>query len=227
MKKHIILVQLLLICGICNSQNLIPNGDFEQHTGCPGNLSQLSDANYWIQPSTGTADYFNQCANNPISNVPITEFGFQIAHSGGAFAGIRTWTTGGINYREYIETPFSSIAGSSLVANECYHFQMYVNLCNHCKYNSNDIGVYFSDTLISGVGNWNVLPYVPQLYNNTSYADTLNWMLISGNYTAHGGESYLIIGNFKSDVLTDTTIGNPAGNENMAYFYFDDVSLVP
>jgi hypothetical protein len=144
-----------------------------------------------------------------------------------AYSGLITWGSGGgPSYREYIETPFSSTVDSSLIANKRYHFEMYINLCNASKYNSYDIGAYFSDTLISGINNWTPLPLVPQINNTISnIPDTLNWTLISGDYTAHGGERYLIIGNFKNNSLTNNSTYNASANEDRVYFYMDDVSL--
>lgn len=55
--------------------------------------------------------------------------------------------------------------------------------------------------------------------------DTLNWTLVSGDYTAMGGESYIIIGNFKDGPSTDTTIYNYSSNTDFAYVFVDDVSL--
>ena len=37
----------------------------------------------------------------------------------------------------------------------------------------------------------------------------------------------MIIGNFKNDISTDTTLTNPTANETMVYLYIDDVSLTP
>jgi len=184
-EKKLLTLISFMIYGVCNAQNLIPNGDFELRTGCPSNLGQLSTTMFWLQPTTGTSDYFDSCATSWISGVPHTEFGYQPAHSGGGYGGIRTYVMGGGNYREYLETPFYSNVATTLVNGQCYHFQMYVNLCNHCKFNSSEIGVYFSDVLISGVPNWFNLPYVPQITNPIgSLADTLNWMLVSGDYVA-------------------------------------------
>ena len=46
----------------------------------------------------------------------------------------------------------------------------------------------------------------------------------SGQYTAFGGEQYILIGNFFSDAFTNKLTKN--GNLNAAYYYIDDVSVV-
>jgi hypothetical protein len=159
-------------------------------------------------------------------DVPYTAFGFQQAHSGVAFSGIFLWSpyisAQLNNVREYIETSLTS----TLSANSSYHFEMYVNLGNSCKYSTNEIGVYFSDTAVTGINNFHPLPFIPQINNSTgNIFDTLNWTLVSGNYTAVGGENYLIIGNFKNDSNTTAIIVNNTGSKSYVYCFIDDVSL--
>jgi len=233
--KKILTTFLLATCGISYGQNLIPNGDFEQYWHCPTHESQIDSAKFWFQPHIlSSSDYFNQCASSSGSgyhvNVPHGWAGFQQAHSGAGYAGIALWCEFcPINYREYIETSFQSLS-NSLVTDQCYHFQMYINLGNACKYSCHNIGVYFSDSIITGISGYYNLPFTPQITNTIgNVPDTLNWTLVSGDYVAHGGESYLIIGNFDIDLSTDTidinsTYGSSSFNL-LAFVYIDDVSL--
>ena len=213
------------------AQNLVPNGDFEYYSSCPSDQAQLNKAYPWINPSTndmeysGTPDYFNQCSTCSEEDVPNNYFGFQPAHSGVAYSGIFLWSIYFSatlnNVREYIETPLTS----TLSANSCYHFKMYVNLGNNCKYTTSDIGVYFSDTAVTGITNFHPLLFIPQINNIAGNTfDTLNWTLMSGNYTAIGGEHYIIIGNFKNDSNTTAILVNNSA-PNYTYCFIDDVSL--
>ena len=217
---------MLLAFRICEAQNLVPNGDFEQYYGCPDNFSQIDSCLFWMNPSTnqiwtGSPDYYNQCAFSSNVSVPNNLLGFQAAHSGGAYSGIFLIRIDA-NVREYIEVPLIQ----TLISNTCYHFEMYVNLANNCEYTSDDIGVYFSDTAITGINNYLPLPFNQHIDNVTGNVfDTLNWTLVSGNYTATGGENYLIIGNFKYDSLTSFILINSSGSHPSAYCYIDDVSL--
>ncbi len=72
------------------------------------------------------------------------------------------------------------------------------------------------------------LPFLPQI-THTNFVTTTNtsgWKLYSGNYTAHGGEHYLIIGNFKSDANTRKILAyDSLGTVRATYIYIDDVSL--
>lgn len=214
-----VIVFFLLICRIADAQNLVLNGDFESYQGCPTNISQLDSSEFWITPTLGTSDYFNQC-NLSTVNVPNTFGGYQLAHSGVAFAGIFVWNNGySYSYREYIEVPLST----SLSAGVTYNFEMKINLSNSSVSNTYDIGAYFSDTIVSGVTNNINLPFVPQINNVVgNFPDSLNWTSVVGTYTATGGESYLIIGNFKNNpntYVTDSLTTTPI------YVFIDDVYL--
>ncbi len=229
MNKQTCLIIFLISCRICSAQNLVPNGDFEQYSGCPVAFTagQLDSSLYWFNPALwppgGSPDYYNQCASGNL-NVPNTYNGYQQSHSGVAFSGIALWANNIPDIREYIETPLTSM----LVANNCYQFEMYINAANSMQFVSDDIQVYFSDTAISGINNWYPLPFTPQIHNPTgNLPDTLNWTLVSGNFVASGGEQYLIIGNFKSDTATSTILINNLVQWPYAYIYIDDVCLTP
>jgi len=58
-----------------------------------------------------------------------------------------------------------------------------------------------------------------------NYFDTLSWKLVAGNYTAQGGETYLIIGNYKNDTTTNVVFVNSSGIYSHIYVYVDNVSL--
>ena len=225
MKKQFLFLAFSFILKFSVGQNLVPNGDFEQYWGCPTHDDELDSAKFWFEPTIGTSDYYNQCSSGDV-NVPNAIFGYQQANSGVAFAGIALLRQGLPSFREYLETSFTP-ATYSLDSNVCYHFEMYLNLGNISHYTSYNIGVYFSDTIITGINYYHNLPYTAQITMSGNILDTLNWTLVSGNYLAHGGEKYLIIGNFDTDLFYDTIPVSSTGNWLGAYVYIDDVSLVP
>jgi OOP family OmpA-OmpF porin len=222
--KKFLTILLLLTFGICSGQNLVPNGDFEEYWGCPTGMSEIDSAKFWMRPSMGTSDYLNECATTSLgANVPNTFIGFQQAHSGSGFAGEYIYIPStSSSYREYIEVALDSVLSNG----SSYHFEMYMNLGNSCNLTTYNIGVYFSNTIITGIPASGNLPFTPQINNITGNSpDTLNWTLVSGNYIASGGESFLIIGNFLNNFSTNTTVGNPSGSYNTVYVFIDDVSL--
>ncbi len=221
---------MLFLSAFTTAQNnLIPNGDFEIYVDCPIWYNDLDSAYAWSNPMTniptisGTPDFFHECANYPVG-MPSNFQGYQYAHSKWAYAGIYLKEGVGANadHREYLQTYFTS----PLVAGNCYHFEMYVNLSNNCRFTTDDIAVRISNTFLSGINNQDPLLYLPSIVNlEFNTFDTLNWTLVSGDYEATGGEMYLVIGNFKTDLQTSTIVYNPSSPVDYIYCYIDDVSL--
>lgn len=196
------------------------NPGFESYATCPVGFSQFNGyINNWISPSAGSPDYYNACANpNPVS-VPGNTTGYQPAHSGNAYVGMYTTSN---TYREYVQVQLTS----PLVAGMQYQFSMYVSLANKSNTAVDDLGAYISVNAPSSSGtaflNGNPIPQITNPSGNV-ITDTLNWVLISGSYTATGGELYITLGHFKPDSLT-TYLQLPYGNLG-AYYFIDDVSL--
>jgi hypothetical protein len=70
------------------------------------------------------------------------------------------------------------------------------------------------------------LPYAPQINYSSVISDDSLWIEIYGQYISHGGEKYIIIGNFFSDSLTDTSHIHGSGETvDDAYYYIDDVNV--
>jgi hypothetical protein len=105
----------------------------------------------------------------------------------------------------------------------------YTNLQNTgITYAVNNIGINFSNTSITNTGTGYILNLNPNIlkFNNPIINDTLNWVEISGIYIANGGEKYITLGNFFDDANTDT-INTGNGWYLGAYYYIDDVSVIP
>ncbi len=230
MNKLCCLIGMFFTCSIGWGQNLVPNGDFEQYSGCPSYFAQLDSSLFWINPTTnifgvsGTPDYFHQCSSSSYLTVPYNNWGYQIAHSGQAYCGLGLFLSSILDFREYVEGEFIS----PLVADTCYQFEFYVSKGNICREATDAIGVYFSNTLINGINNYYPLPFTPQLNNTPGnyITDTLSWTLFSWSYVAAGGEKYFIIGNFKNDANTNTILINSGTASFDGYIYIDDVSLI-
>jgi hypothetical protein len=225
MQRFYLTILLLVLSPFAGAQNLVMNGSFDQVLGCPTALSMLDSTASWQNPTiNGTPDFFHVCSSPFFAGVPMNALGYQQPHSGESYAGIHRWLPSAINYREYMEGNFTS----PLIAGQCYYFEMYISLSNFSEYTSSAIGVLFSDTLITGIVNSQMLAFTPQIMNPSNMIpDTAGWMLVSGMYTATGGENHLIIGNFTTDAVMDTILVNPSAPWAMSYVYVDDVSLTP
>lgn len=223
MKKIFYLFITLIANNFCHAQNLVPNGGFEQFSGCPNYAFQFDSVLIWLNPTSSTPDYFNSCDTTNSAGVPFNLFGSQYAHSGLAYSGICIYDENQPfpDYREYIEVPLNF----PLIANNCYQFEMHVCLAEISGYNTYQLGVYFSDTIFSNLATSYLLPFIPQINNMPSNQfDTLNWTVVSGTYIANGGENYLIIGNFKDDFNTPHTVASNSPYLT-TYIYIDDVCL--
>jgi hypothetical protein len=202
--------------------NLVPNDSFESFTSCPVGFSNMSDCVSWYAPTTGTSDYYNACVTGPNTpSVPTNNFGFQNARTGVAYAGFIPYSSAA-DYREYVETALASPLSASVT----YTVKFYVSLADISNRSLDRIGAYLSVGPVGPVGNYAPLPYTPQIESpaNVFLNDTVNWMLISGTYTAAGGEDHIVIGNFHDDASTSFQVGpgNWAGGCN---YFVDDVSV--
>jgi hypothetical protein len=232
MKRFLPVCLLLLAFAFCGKGqvNLVPNGDFEQYSHCPDYVGQIDCCLYWFNPRPNSeltgADYLNTCATNLQLTIPSNNFGFQYPHSGNAFSLISIYESVGSSppstYREYIEAPLINV----LQANKCYHLSFYINLPDRLKYTCNDIGAFFSENVFYDNASDN-LHLIPQFKNTgTVFPDTINWLLITGDIIANGGEAFIILGNFDDNATTTTYIIDSTSFFTACGFYIDDVCLI-
>ncbi|GMV77992.1 MAG: hypothetical protein AMXMBFR79_11250 [Chitinophagaceae bacterium] len=121
--------------------------------------------------------------------------------------------------------------------NKCYYAEFWVSLGNNSRIACNNIAMLLTDTAIwspfpsnSSNFGYDLIPANPQIFNygNPVITDTLNWVKISGVYTAQGGEEYITIGNFKDDANTTTVqVNSGVGTSNKSGYYIDDIYLIP
>jgi hypothetical protein len=182
----------------------------------------MPDCVSWFAPTTGTSDYYTVCVTGPNTpSVPVNNFGVQSPRTGNGYCGFILYSAAP-DYREYVETPLTS----PLVANVTYTVKFYVNLADISNRSIDRIGAYLSVGPVGPIANYAPLPYTPQVESPSGnfLTDTVNWMLVSGTYTAAGGEDHITIGNFHDDASTAYQLGpgNWPGGSN---YFIDDVSV--
>ena len=200
---------------------MVPNPSFEYYISCPeGGFYTVNNAYPWFNPTHNAPYYCNLCSNNPEFSVPNNFGGHQYARTGNAYV-MTTTFYGTPDGRTYIETPLLD----TLIKGKKYCIEIYVSLGEISEFTTNNLGVYFSYDSISDQNNWfYYLHYIPQFEHTTIIStDTINWILISGEYIAGGGEKYITIGNFRNDANTDTLKFGSVGM--YAIYYLDDISL--
>ena len=208
----------------------MPNNSFELDTTCPFSTSQIYFANPWFQPhnfngnttNSSSSDIFNICDSLGSMGIPHNDIGYQFPHTGLGYAGVIVYADT-FNYREYIEVPLLS----PLIANDSYCVQFYVSPSDSMGASISNFGAYFSiDSLLDGTP-YHAIDYItPQIENpsNNMLNDMINWTLVSGSFTATGGEKFITIGNFHN--VANTNMESTIRNANVAYYFIDDVSVI-
>jgi hypothetical protein len=219
--KYIFAACCLLLAASSYTQNLVPNGSFEDTTNCSLG-TEIYRTSPWQEPTGGTSDWFNPCTSKPSgSDVPQNDFGWQNAQGGASYAGFILYVNG-LYYREYIQAQLLD----TLVAGTKYWVSFHVNLADSSEYAIKEIGAYFSDTAVYS-SDIIPLPYTPQVKSgNTFLDDKINWTLISGTFIATGGEQFITLGNFQDSTTIDTlNVGGSGIGEWTSYYYIDNICI--
>ncbi|MBI1288763.1 MAG: T9SS type A sorting domain-containing protein [Flavobacteriales bacterium] len=223
LKYALLLVLLFCVGSAVGQANLVPNPSFEEYDFCtsPG-VHGSADA--WFVPYQGlTPDYFNSCSSVSSLSVPSNVGGHQYARTGEAYNGFLVFRVNSPEIKEFISVELNEI----LVANKQYVFTAYFSLADTMLYSVDNLGYLISDSLPSNIPLYEVTPsYVNE--QTGLFNDKVNWVRMTDTITAAGGEKYLSIGCFFPDSLTDTTyVGQGTPGWTDAYYYIDDVSLIP
>jgi OmpA-OmpF porin, OOP family len=189
-------------------KNLVPNPSFEERKG---KGTDIKTALPW--KGVGTVDYYIKPDKRDTSR-------YKGARTGTSYAGLRFQA----DYKEYMHVKLIE----PLEKDEVYHFKMYVRLleANNVTVTIKQLGAYFSDTEFKTGMSFDEEGLVDSTYNK-GISGTLNWITIQGDYTAHGGEKFIIIGNFRTKMKDDFVKKNKWNlfEFKEAYYYLDDVSL--
>ncbi len=245
MKRILLAAFAVLIFCIqsATAQNLVVNPSFENTSSNCANFAgegYTTDLLNWDDANSGadscsSPDLFSACNTLPIPGfgsptaMPSNILGYQYSHTGTHHVGIITHSPGN-NYREYIQGKTST----PLVAGQSYCVSMYVSLANTMPFATNNLGIRLSSTNYQRdacTNNYNnVINQTPQLnYGCSPIVDTsADWVRLQWNYVATGGEQYFVIGNFfPTSGTTVVNTGYPGGSQPYAYYFIDDVSIVP
>jgi OmpA-OmpF porin, OOP family len=209
------------------SQNLVTNSGFEEYVRCPiGHLvyGETFLLPGWHSPSIGTPDYFNTCSKHS-SHASNNWAGLCDHYSGQGYAGIITFMKGK-EYREYLGAELTESLDSGVV----YNLQFSFRLSSYSKISTGRIGMALSNKKISAKHDkrlW-LEPAVLAMPDSAIVQQTGHWQVMSGDYVAKGGERFIYLGNFSSEVETPVyKIQFGGDHEPMlrtaSYYYFDDV----
>ena len=231
--KTFLNILFFLLCLTSRAQlNLVPNGSFEEHTSCPDNEDQVYKCVGWQKPNMATTDYAHVCAPSFPGGVTVPNYwmGYQWPYHGDAYMGLY-----GMHYSitpnvvaEYVQCQLIE----PLKSMHRYRLSFFVNLANHSEYALRNFGGYVSETppTYTTPMIYNAFGYNPQVKFPGYIIDTLDWVKVSGEFKATGGEQWLTIGRFD-----DAGLGNfsyipvvPDTNPHpfkYCYYLLDSVSM--
>ena len=222
--KTILLILFIIWSSYINSQNLIHNASFETITKCPESDQKLYYAiNWWPEDITqgGSSDLFHICGltNGSGKGVPNNSRGYQVPHTGIAYAGFGFWS---------MEVAATQLF-DSLISGREYCISFYVSLSDIDYHCIQDFTVHFTDSMPLFLGDisdiWPSRADMPFIYDNGVVCDKENWVKISGSFIATGEEKFMVIGScLEYNDITDTILDS-FPYKTAAYYYLDDVAL--
>ena len=231
MKRYIFLFLCIVCFGPISGQNLVPNPSFESFTLCPGAQSQIGNAAPWDNPAaSGTSsDYFNAC-NGSVGtacgnvSVPNNFCGNVPANTGDGYVGVIGYYTSCPNCREYVEAPLPA----PLTAGVTYDIGFWVRPAELNRYVIDLIGMNIQIGPHAQPGNQPIL-LTPTLESGM-VDDITGWTLVSGTYTAVGGENFVCLGVFHDNVdLNVVDLGASSSGCALAnaggHYLIDDVFI--
>lgn len=229
LKKNLLTGIAVMCMHVMHAQpNVIPNGNFEQYTQCPGTTSQVDRCTGWRQYNVSTSDYMNACHTGTIVDVPVNTFGFQYAASGDGYMGgyvfIDNPSLINLQYKEHI-----AIQIPPLVKGKVYEFSMSVSLADKSSFASDDLGVLFYDNGPTTPDTGYSLQTTPQI-NFKGFGvitDTAKWTRVSGTIYADSAYDNIVIGSFSPYGALNVVPVTPAIPmlSKYCYYYFDSVVL--
>jgi outer membrane protein OmpA-like peptidoglycan-associated protein len=212
-----------------NAQNLVLNPGFEQSIAGNGNISTLELCLDWANPTAASPDYFNTQTENDLPGGlhPKYWWGTQNPAGGKAYSGF-------IAYRlhndkkscEYLEARFTE----PLIKDEFYTIGFYLSLAECSSISLKTLGAYLSRDSVY-MKTIFMLKYKPQVNFTITANDTANWVKITAQYKAAGGEKFMVLGCFDPEGRISFNKEKPAkyirGARDEAYYFMDDVSVSP
>ncbi len=168
---------LFSLANYSQTNNLVMNPSFEEKDSCPNWDAgiYLNFCNNWNSPNWNTPDYYHSCAFcyscSPedwyFSSVPKNYFGFQIPKTGYAYAGY---------YLQFVASATEYIQGKlnkTLDSNQYYILRFNVSTADNVEtYCIDNIGAYFSDTMLHSTTNPYLLPVIPCMDVLRQHLDT-------------------------------------------------------
>ncbi len=230
--KKTLTLLLAFLPFLISAQNLVPNPSFENYGSLPCGWIQSASGfdaamQNWIMPTDGTSDVFStlvgqNCYAHCFSTSSASP-GQQAPRTGEVMSAILTYGNGcGFqpDYREYLAIELTQ----PLQVGENYYAEIWVSHADNSQEASNNIGMHFSETLITDYSTCQELSLVPQINETNIITENQDWVKVSGSFVATTPAKFLTIGNFYTNANTQFIIDNTKPSINARYF-IDDVTV--
>lgn len=216
--------------GFSQVENMVLNPSFEEYDKCPQSYTFMDQSHrlipYWTYPTFTTPDYFNRCSNGEVK-VPNNFAGVSQPKSGDGYMGA-ILSGSDRDFREYLQGTLSK----PMEKGQRYCVSFWYKLASGSKFAVDQLSVYFVQEQVAN-SNKTFLNYKAQLNNQEGLFldNTEEWQQFCQIYTAKGGESFFLVGNFKNYdhtnyVVTGKDTQNKKGKK-YAYYFFDDFEIRP
>jgi gliding motility-associated-like protein len=219
---------LTFTCCKVHAQNLVRNGDFEQYTNSggllleewvPGWYSYFTTPDYYNTFLWSVGGVHDYCGTLPRSGDGMIG-GYQLGY----------WGAMPAYNREYIQGELTE----PLKPNTLYYAEVYVKPMLKSpviNFGIKNIGIALTDKHYISYDSTDayIINETPEVeYSSNVINEMTEWTKVSGCFIAKGGETKIIIGNFKTDDQTDTAqlpgaFGEEQFHSGMSYYLFDDV----
>lgn len=213
-----IAVLLVVFQSPARSQNLVPNGSFEEYSDCPASQGDIAKAAPW-NGFPATSDFFHRCGSGEVG-VPENGPGNQDAYSGSGYAGIIVnWNA---QPYDYLYVPLNE----TLRAGESYCVSLWVSCADQPRLATDDLCVCFTSE-IPTVEALETASYAVRNPVGNVLDDTQNWVQLSNNIRARGDERFIVIGSCRSDSTNYAPLNASSFFDPDTYYYIDEVSVIP
>ncbi len=230
MQKILLLLVVSFFVGKnCEAQNLVSNPSFEIFDSCPSFDSQLYLATNWTI-NINTVDYYNSCDSIPLDySVPSNILGFQEAATGNAYAGFVAYAHTNPEANEFAGGQLIS----PLIPGTKYYITFKISLADatpNLMCGVDKIGMLFTNI---NLGDTVLLPNsflnnYAHIYSSSIITDTINWVIVQGQYIADSAYNYFMVGHFFDFAHTDFgCLDSNNINNRFSYYYIDDVCVSP
>ena len=212
--------------------NYVNNGSFEVCGNCATwNGFGPITAKYWdsIDTTQTKLTYFLLGELPPSQQVPNSGFAWQYPKSGHNYIIANLFFSPGNSQSK--RTYARNTLKQNLQMGKTYCVKFYWSITNQSTYGIDGLGAYFGDNSLDTINQSDkpITYLTPQVQNpiGNMLTDTLKWVLMAGTFTANGTEKYMILGNFKTDVTTNSVLINPTNLPTIGTeILYDDVSVI-